>query len=181
MPRLWFCDILITELFRFCMCNLTSPFPSRTIPSVLVGPTSEVRISPRALGMLRPLTFLIIPPNLLFLFIRGRLVFDRTTKQPKLNCRNWECGVVVPVLKEKKKSEGPNSTTESETDDETETHQQTVKGKGVESGANSKAKEESTGLLDIFIATVPVPMRLPGQKYGGSGPKKPWYFMEEKY
>ncbi|KAI9782798.1 MAG: hypothetical protein M1816_001708 [Peltula sp. TS41687] len=27
----------------------------------------------------------------------GRLVHDKTTKQPKLNCRNWECGVVVPM------------------------------------------------------------------------------------
>jgi hypothetical protein len=28
---------------------------------------------------------------------RGRLVQDRTTKAAKMNCRNWECGVVVPV------------------------------------------------------------------------------------
>jgi len=28
----------------------------------------------------------------------GRLVQDRASKQPKLNCRNWECGVVIPVL-----------------------------------------------------------------------------------
>ncbi|KAL8815732.1 MAG: hypothetical protein Q9223_005160 [Gallowayella weberi] len=27
----------------------------------------------------------------------GKLVKDRGTKQPKLNCRNWECGVVVPL------------------------------------------------------------------------------------
>ncbi|KAK2867832.1 hypothetical protein FQN49_003430 [Arthroderma sp. PD_2] len=27
----------------------------------------------------------------------GRLVIDRKTKQAKLNCRNWECGVLVPV------------------------------------------------------------------------------------
>ncbi|KAK4692668.1 tyrosyl-DNA phosphodiesterase 1, partial [Lecanoromycetidae sp. Uapishka_2] len=27
----------------------------------------------------------------------GRLSKDRTTKAPKLNCRNWECGVIVPV------------------------------------------------------------------------------------
>jgi hypothetical protein len=28
---------------------------------------------------------------------RGRLVKDRSSKGPKLNCRNWECGVVIPV------------------------------------------------------------------------------------
>ncbi|KAF2759129.1 phospholipase D/nuclease [Pseudovirgaria hyperparasitica] len=27
----------------------------------------------------------------------GKLVRDRATKIPKLNCRNWECGVVVPM------------------------------------------------------------------------------------
>ncbi|RPA83829.1 phospholipase D/nuclease [Ascobolus immersus RN42] len=27
----------------------------------------------------------------------GKLVMDRSTKQPKLNVRNWECGVVIPV------------------------------------------------------------------------------------
>ncbi len=70
---------------------------------------------------------------------------------------------------------------ESEIEHETENQSQDVKGKGVEGGADSKAKEENTELLDIFRGTVPVPMRLPGQKYGGSGPKKPWYFMEESY
>jgi len=24
-------------------------------------------------------------------------VKDRTSKDPKLNCRNWECGVVIPI------------------------------------------------------------------------------------
>ena len=27
----------------------------------------------------------------------GKLIKDRTTKSPKLNCRNWECGVIVPA------------------------------------------------------------------------------------
>lgn len=30
---------------------------------------------------------------------RGRLVQDRVTKRPKLNCRNWECGVIVPIAR----------------------------------------------------------------------------------
>jgi hypothetical protein len=28
---------------------------------------------------------------------RGRLVQDKSSKAPRLNCRNWECGVVIPV------------------------------------------------------------------------------------
>ena len=27
----------------------------------------------------------------------GRLVVDKSSKQPRLNCRNWECGIVMPV------------------------------------------------------------------------------------
>ncbi|MCJ1472949.1 hypothetical protein MMC13_001598, partial [Lambiella insularis] len=27
----------------------------------------------------------------------GKLVQDRSKKRPKLNCRNWECGVIIPV------------------------------------------------------------------------------------
>ncbi|RDL35212.1 uncharacterized protein BP5553_07143 [Venustampulla echinocandica] len=43
----------------------------------------------------------------------GRLVKDKSTKEPKLNCRNWECGVIVPVLagdskvKNKEQDQGP--------------------------------------------------------------------------
>jgi hypothetical protein len=29
---------------------------------------------------------------------RGRLVPDGNTQKPKLNCRNWESGVVIPIL-----------------------------------------------------------------------------------
>ncbi|OIW33324.1 phospholipase D/nuclease [Coniochaeta ligniaria NRRL 30616] len=30
----------------------------------------------------------------------GRLVKDRASGQPRITCRNWECGVVVPVLRD---------------------------------------------------------------------------------
>lgn len=44
---------------------------------------------------------------------RGRLVQDKKTKQPRLNCRNWECGVVVPmpVLKAGEDEQGSSRTT----------------------------------------------------------------------
>ena len=29
----------------------------------------------------------------------GKLVKDRTSKAPKLNCRNWECGVLLPLAR----------------------------------------------------------------------------------
>ena len=27
----------------------------------------------------------------------GKLISARGSKEPKLNCRNWECGVILPV------------------------------------------------------------------------------------
>lgn len=36
--------------------------------------------------------------NISDLTSRGRLIQDKTSKKPKLNCRNWECGIIVPVL-----------------------------------------------------------------------------------
>ncbi|KAL6235992.1 hypothetical protein BDW75DRAFT_123752 [Aspergillus navahoensis] len=106
----------------------------------------------------------------------GRLVYDRTRKQPKLNCRNWECGVVIPVIEEKKNIDDPDASTEGNTEEETESQlgNQTGKRKGVV----GKGKEENGGLLDIFRGTVPVPMRLPGQRYEGQQARQPWYYSK---
>ncbi|KAL8932407.1 MAG: hypothetical protein Q9216_006849 [Gyalolechia sp. 2 TL-2023] len=68
----------------------------------------------------------------------GKLVTDRKEKQPKLNCRNWECGVVIPLQ--------PTTTTEP----------------GVES------TKESAGALSIFEGSIPIPMQHPGTEYKGT-------------
>lgn len=101
---------------------------------------------------------------------RGRLVFDRSTKQPKLNCRNWECGVIIQVLEEKNTSSDSTVESGSETEDDTEKQARKEKSTKIK----SKGREEDGGLLDVFRGTVPVPMRLPGEKLG-SGARKPWY------
>lgn len=93
---------------------------------------------------------------------RGRLVQDRTSttktspKPPKLNCRNWECGVLVPVS-----APVPQGDTEQ---------------------PESKYNGESEGkaMLDIFNGTIPIPMTVPGRKYEGDDRLKPWYFMESR-
>lgn len=36
-------------------------------------------------------------PKLITSLRRGRLVKDRASGQPKLTCRNWECGVLIPM------------------------------------------------------------------------------------
>ncbi|TPX24721.1 hypothetical protein DIZ76_010156 [Coccidioides immitis] len=72
----------------------------------------------------------------------GRLVIDRSTTKPKLNCRNWECGVIIPIR------DGKPSTTEED------------------------VRESSDDDIDrIFGGIVPVPMKVPAPKYGpGNGP-----------
>ncbi|BAE61866.1 unnamed protein product [Aspergillus oryzae RIB40] len=78
----------------------------------------------------------------------GRLVQERATKEPKLNCRNWECGVLMPVIsKEDAVSE-----------------------------QNKSPNDESGTMLDAFKGIVPVPMRLPAPQYGPN--RKPWFNSE---
>jgi Tyrosyl-DNA phosphodiesterase len=88
----------------------------------------------------------------------GRLVRDRTTKQPKLNIRNWECGVVVPV---------PAQASTRDMDGE---------GKGKEVDRGSNGPEAGPPSIDVFDGVVPVPMLVPGEVYGR---KRPWFYSEQ--
>lgn len=82
-------------------------------------------------------------------FSRGKLVQDRVTKKPKLNCRNWECGVIVPVT---------SSTSSAVTADQGDV-------------------DREADFASIFDTTIPVPMKVPGEKYREDGGLKPWYGM----
>lgn len=84
---------------------------------------------------------------------RGRLVQDKTSKTPKLNCRNWECGVVVPVEEEECRGQGSTSAI--------------IK-------SNSRDGDEP-GILALG-RVVPVPMKYPCESFEG---KKPWLFSED--
>ena len=94
---------------------------------------------------------------------RGRLVQDRTTKEPKLNCRNWECGVLIPVISsESMPAPAESSKTTAQEDKPLP-------------GSQPPPQESATG-LDIFRKVVPVPMRFPGARYGPD--RGPWYYMD---
>lgn len=71
----------------------------------------------------------------------GRLVKDRVSKQPKLTCRNWECGVLLPL--------GLGNT-------------------GSDSTSNEALELQN---LSRFEATVPVPMELPATTFSDNGLK----------
>ncbi|KAJ5180248.1 hypothetical protein N7492_003458 [Penicillium capsulatum] len=86
----------------------------------------------------------------------GRLVKDRTTGQPKLNCRNWECGVLVPVTRPRKQNQIGDAT-ESDADKE------------------GSATSQTSGLAaDVFQTTVPVPMKLPPAQLDAR--RGPWFY-----
>ncbi|KAI9840597.1 MAG: hypothetical protein M1838_003992 [Thelocarpon superellum] len=70
----------------------------------------------------------------------GRLVKDKTTKQPRLNCRNWECGVIIPA-----------SVPSPDLPDD-------AAGAGGVIG------------MDVFMGRVPVPLRIPAELYGSRRP-----------
>jgi Tyrosyl-DNA phosphodiesterase len=74
-------------------------------------------------------------------------VQDQVTKQPKLNCRNWECGVILPMPK------------------------------GVEDEeARSVVGSPAVAVdLDTFASSVPIPMERPGESFT-STKKQPWFF-----
>ncbi|GBF59974.1 hypothetical protein TMEN_2371 [Trichophyton mentagrophytes] len=88
----------------------------------------------------------------------GRLVIDRKTKQAKLNCRNWESGVVVPVGRVEEDG--------------------TERGASAEAAAGGAAAEAETEaeLSRVFRAAVPVPMQEPGREYAED--EQPWFYLE---
>lgn len=70
----------------------------------------------------------------------------------KIKCKNWECGVVIPIFARPEQSSG-----------------QTLSGEPV------PARTEPLG-LEVFEKTVPVPMITPAEPLGGLRP--PWFFAE---
>ncbi|KAJ5972825.1 Tyrosyl-DNA phosphodiesterase [Penicillium vulpinum] len=80
----------------------------------------------------------------------GRIVKDPKTKLLKMNCRNWECGVIVPIINEKKTEE---------------------QGKGPETHGSVASAHFPA---EIFRDIVPVPMRVPAVPLSES--RKPFFF-----
>jgi hypothetical protein len=56
---------------------------------------------------------------------------------PKLHCRNWECGVIIPIVVDKSDQ------------------------------ARSPPDGQAANTLNIFQGVVPIPMIVPGQGYWG--------------
>jgi len=109
----------------------------------------------------------------------GKLSFDKKAKGWKMGCRNWECGVLLPVPEERLRGatvrevgvgrkvkretvEGEDSETESDDDGEGDT-------------GEAIGKEEQVVGMEVFDELVKPPFEYPGREYKG---RVPWYFQE---
>lgn len=90
----------------------------------------------------------------------GKLVYDKKAKVWKINCRNWECGVLLRVTA-KKVEQMENLETPSNKD-------------GTGNAAEIQSKQELVS-MKVFDDLLPVPFVYPGAMYNG---KEPWYFQE---
>ncbi|PUU73660.1 hypothetical protein B9Z19DRAFT_1094679 [Tuber borchii] len=75
---------------------------------------------------------------------------DRSTKTPKMNCKNWECGVLFPVVaKDGGRTLGGTSPLESK-------------------------RKVALG-MEVFGKAIPVPMKVPAEPLEG---QRPWFFRD---
>ncbi|KAF7517421.1 hypothetical protein G7054_g13826 [Neopestalotiopsis clavispora] len=78
------------------------------------------------------------------------------TGNPKLNCRNWECGVVL----------SPPARTDKHVSDS--------RAAANNGGAPALAEDD----MSVFLGSIPVPIIWPSEAYGRTKTKKPWLFLE---
>jgi hypothetical protein len=99
----------------------------------------------------------------------GRLVKDGKTGKPKMSCRNWECGVVVPASPEASSSH-PSATHQLVTESKATTP--------LTAAATTMGTSNTKGsdLVTIFASSVPVPMKVPGRPYGPD--EEPWFYAD---
>ncbi|KAF7195681.1 Tyrosyl-DNA phosphodiesterase 1 [Pseudocercospora fuligena] len=75
----------------------------------------------------------------------------------KITCRNWECGVILPVARNVKQEKVKDENGDEETDEEDEEDEKQLIG------------------MDAFANVIDLPFEVPGEEYGG---REPWYFTE---
>ncbi|KAI7553224.1 phospholipase D/nuclease [Hortaea werneckii] len=122
----------------------------------------------------------------------GNLTVDRKSQKEKggggpwkMNCRNWESGVLLPVPPQnlaravgEKEVEGSGVQVKKEVDpDETDSkpHSSSTLNPRHRRGGNEDRDEEQLVGLEVFNGLVDLPFVFPAPEYGG---REPWYFQE---
>ncbi|KAG9633244.1 phospholipase D/nuclease, partial [Aureobasidium melanogenum] len=132
----------------------------------------------------------------------GKLTWDRKNKEWKIGCRNWECGVILPVPKEEltKEEQQPStkmpevvilSDDDAETESEVEDASTDSEGEAPHKNGKNKKEVKVAGQKEVENKSKPVaagtkvpdmsvfgseniPFEYPGAAYDG---KDPWFFM----
>lgn len=92
---------------------------------------------------------------------------DRANKQPKLNCRNWECGVLLPICEPDKGDSGEGTRPGAD-------NLSSYPNSGSKAPLNNTS--DDIDIAQIFGDTVPVPMKVPGRAFGSTD--RPWFYNE---
>ncbi|KAK2743480.1 hypothetical protein FQN55_007251 [Onygenales sp. PD_40] len=111
----------------------------------------------------------------------GRLVLDRKSSRPRLNCRNWECGVVLPIRLGDRVTH-PQAYPDVDGDSEAESGSvDTAETDDAHDSWDLKDNDHGAKLGMVFEPMVPVPMTVPGAVLGeGEGEVgRPWFYMED--
>ncbi|RPB18537.1 phospholipase D/nuclease [Terfezia boudieri ATCC MYA-4762] len=95
----------------------------------------------------------------------GKLVMDKTSKSPKLNVKNWECGVLIPVSASASKSEEFGGAGEG----------RALGGERFKDDTPQEERNKPLG-MEVFTETMPVPMEVPGRRIAQG--RKPWFYIE---
>ena len=90
---------------------------------------------------------------------------DNTSKSPKLNVKNWECGVLIPVSASatKRKDFGDAGAGRA------------LGGGEVKEDAPQEERQKPLG-MEVFMGKVPVPMEVPGRRIAQG--RSPWFYTE---
>lgn len=107
----------------------------------------------------------------------GKLVWDRSRKEWKMNCRNWECGVLMKVPQDNlcRYEGGDGAKVAKEEGGRKLGGEKTEKGKPDDGKGEKEQKRKPMLSMDVFDGVVDVPFRYPGRDYEG---REPWYFTE---
>jgi hypothetical protein len=109
----------------------------------------------------------------------GKMSWDRSKKEWKMGCRNWECGVVISVPADKH-TQGMSIEQHAR---QTKKQKQDLPPEEVETESEDDGQETDDGeqtedvlpRMNVFGGIADLPFEYPGAEYDG---KEPWYFME---
>ncbi|KAK3110264.1 hypothetical protein LTR53_015617 [Teratosphaeriaceae sp. CCFEE 6253] len=114
----------------------------------------------------------------------GKVLFDKKARKWKVNCRNWECGVLLPVpaeivasaqaaMSSVSKARAEAKVEKERSDSETES--EASEDEGAVATANGERASTQVIGMDVFKGFVSMPFEYPARTYDG---RDPWYFKE---